>query len=382
MGAHARPKKSRNTGLMMSTAAVVGMAAPVAVSGVASAAPATHSPDGAAQEISGAADSQAPGSQTADAAQQSSGKHAAPGGTAKEKDLATSGWGKSGKHAAPKNATTEAPATKAAATTAKTASAPKVHTQYAHLADAKDAASGTSLWAGSKGDTAVPMGSITKVMTAEVVAKHHAADLDKLVTVKQEYRDYVQKNGASTADLKTGDKLTVRQLLDAMLIPSGCDAAYALADTLGEGGTSKERVADFVGQMNKEAQALGMDNTRFDTPSGISLDNGNHSTASDLTKLGASVLQDKTLAQVVKQQHGHQVATNGRDYTWDNTDKLLKQYNGALGIKTGSGPDDGYCLLFAAERDGRTLVGSVLQDTEARFDDAAAMLDWGFQQGA
>jgi D-alanyl-D-alanine carboxypeptidase (penicillin-binding protein 5/6) len=109
------------------------------------------------------------------------------------------------------------------------------------------------------------------------------------------------------------------------------------------------------------------------------LDNGNRSSAADLAKLGAAVLQDKTVAEIVSQPSTRQVATNGRVYTWENTDKLLTRYKGALGIKTGSGPDDGYCFLFAAHRDGRTLVGAVLQDTEARFHDAGSLLDWGFQ---
>lgn len=313
MGAHARPRKSRRKGAMMTTAAMVGMTAPVAVSGIASAAPVTQS---VSADSPDAAASSAPSS---------------------------------------------------------------LHTKHAFLADATH---GKDLYKGSEGNTAVPMGSITKVMTAEVVLKHHKADLDKLVTVKQEYRDYVQKHASSTADLKTGDKLTVRQLLSAMLVPSGCDAAYALADTLGEGDTAKERVASFVDQMNADAQELGMKDTQFDTPTGWSDANGNHSTAADLTKLGTEVLKDKTISEVVSQKSGREVATNGREYTWENTDKLLTTYDGALGIKTGSGPDAGYCLLFAAQRDGRTLVGTVLADTGDRFKDAKSMLDWGFQQSA
>jgi D-alanyl-D-alanine carboxypeptidase (penicillin-binding protein 5/6) len=250
-----------------------------------------------------------------------------------------------------------------------------LHTAYAYLADAAD---GHALWSGSKAQSAMPMGSITKVMTALVVVKHHSADLDKMVTVKQEYRDYVQEQGASTADLKTGDKLTVRQLLSAMLVPSGCDAAQALADTFGQGDTLKQRVDSFVGQMNSEAGQLGLANTHFDSPDGISEKKTNHSSPADLAKLGAAALNNTTLAGVVHQTSGREVATNGRVYTWDNTDKLLTDYKGALGIKTGSGPDDGYCLLFAAKRNGHTLVGAVLQDTKDRFDDAASILDWGF----
>lgn len=166
-----------------------------------------------------------------------------------------------------------------------------------------------------------------------------------------------------------------------MLIPSGDDAAMALADNLGSGDTTDARIADFVNQMNAEAQQLGLTGTHFDSFDGISHGN-NHSTARDLAKLGQRAMLQPVFADVVKNKQfkTEAPAANGhtRYYTWDTTNKLLSSYDGALGIKTGSGPEAGYALVFAAERDNRTLVGAILKDDQSRFDDATKMLDWGF----
>lgn len=117
---------------------------------------------------------------------------------------------------------------------------------------------------GKGADTPREMASTTRVLTASVVAGS-GVDLDREVTVQNAYRDYVTKWGASTADLKTGDKLTVGQLLYGMLLPSGCDAAYALADTFGKGDTRTERVKSFIGMVNDKAKQLGMTHTQYDS---------------------------------------------------------------------------------------------------------------------
>ncbi|MFG2530922.1 D-alanyl-D-alanine carboxypeptidase family protein [Streptomyces sp. NPDC048516] len=260
--------------------------------------------------------------------------------------------------------------------------APRISADHAFLLDARDGSQERELWGGAKADESVSMASTTKIMTALVVLKHPEW-LNRQITVKQEYRDYVQKVGGSTADLQTGDTLTVEQLLHAMLIPSGDDAAMALADNFGFGATQDARTADFVNQMNAEAQQLGLTGTHFDSFDGISHGN-NHSTARDLAKLGQRAMLQPVFADIVKikQFKAEAPAANGhtRYYTWDNTNKLLSSYDGVLGIKTGSGPEAGYALVFAAERDNRTLVGAILKDgnDKSRFDDATKMLDWGF----
>ncbi|WP_431041139.1 D-alanyl-D-alanine carboxypeptidase family protein [Streptomyces sp. P1-3] len=244
-----------------------------------------------------------------------------------------------------------------------------------------DSGSDKQLWA--KGaDTKRQMASTTKIMTAVVVLDTKGVNLNKKVTVKKAYRDYVTRQGASTADLKTGDKLTVRQLLYALMLPSGCDAAYALADTFGTGDTMAKRTKSFVSKMNSKAKALGMTKTQFDSFDGISSSNRNFSTPRDLAKLARHAIGDSTFGTVVKTTFTKQKApaANGRTriYSWENTNKLLGSYRGAIGIKTGTGTAAGKCLVFAAKRGDRTVVGVILNDTN-RYTDAKKMLDWSFR---
>lgn len=263
---------------------------------------------------------------------------------------------------------------------ADTQDVPDIAADHAYLLDARDGSQEREMWAGAKADESVSMASTTKIMTAVVVLKHPEW-LDRQITVKQEYRDYVQENGASTADLQTGDKLTVRQLLHAMLIPSGGDAAMALADNYGVGSTTQARIADFVNQMNVEAARLGMTGTHFDSFDGIS-HGDNRSTARDLAKLGQRAMLQPVFADVVKQKtyEAEAPAANGRTryYTWETTNDLLSSYDGALGVKTGSGEEAGYSLVFAAKRDNRTLVGAIIGADKEVFGDATKVLDWGF----
>lgn len=229
-------------------------------------------------------------------------------------------------------------------------------------------------------DTKRPTASTTKIMTAVVVLDDHAGELDRQITVKQSYRDWVTRKQASTADLRTGDRLTVRQLLYALMLPSGCDAAYALADTFGNGGTEAARTDSFVAKMNNKARELGLRNTHYDSFDGISSQGGNYSTPRDLAKLGRYALSNSTLATVMKATSTQQKATNvNRLYTWYNTNKLLGSYQGVIGLKTGSTQAAGPCLVFAAQRGSRKVVGVILNDPAGRYPDAAKMLDYAFR---
>ncbi|MGX1976172.1 D-alanyl-D-alanine carboxypeptidase family protein [Streptomyces kronopolitis] len=348
MGSHARPNRMHRTGVQIAMVALVGAALPISAGGLAQAATpgATHSADENGQQ----------GSEATTAARHQ--------GTQQQSQAAPAAQG----------------AARSTAADPQDQAAPQINTDHAFLLDARDGSQQRELWSGAKADESVPMASTTKIMTALVVLKHPEW-LNQQIRVKQEYRDYVQKVGGSTADLQTGDTLSVQQLLHAMLIPSGDDAAMALADNLGSGDSQEARIADFVRQMNVEAQQLGMTGTNFDSFDGISQGN-NHSTARDLAKLGQRAMLQPMFADIVKNKQfkAEAPAANGhiRYYTWDNTNKLLTSYDGALGIKTGSGPEDGYCLVFAAKRDNRTLVGAILKDDQGRFDDATKMLDWGF----
>ncbi|MDX6355660.1 MAG: hypothetical protein QOF98_2563 [Streptomyces sp.] len=232
-------------------------------------------------------------------------------------------------------------------------------------------------------DTRRSTGSTTKIMTARVVLGMANLNLNKKVTVQQAYSDYIVANGASSAHLIVGDKLTVNQLLYALMLPSGCDAAYALADTFGTGTTRAARVKSFIAKMNTTATQLGLKNTHFDSFDGIG-SGSNYSTPRDLTKIASSAMKLTTFRTVVKTKSiKTKVTTKTNAYrymSWTNTNTMLSSYSGMIGVKTGSGPEAGYCLVFAATRNGKTIIGTVLNSTSAtvRSSDAKKLLDYGF----
>lgn len=233
-------------------------------------------------------------------------------------------------------------------------------------------------------DTRLSTGSTTKIMTARVVLAQKNLDLNAKVTVQKAYSDYiVDNNWASSARLIVGDKVTVRQLLYGLMLPSGCDAAYALADKFGTGSTRAARVKSFIGKMNSTAKSLGLKNTNFDSFDGIG-HGKNYSTPRDLTKLASSAMKYSTFRTVVKTKKTTQktVTKSGgyRNMTWENTNPLLGTYSGAIGVKTGSGPEAKYCLVFAATRSGKTVIGTVLASSSVpnRTADAKKLLNYGF----
>ncbi|MEW2521617.1 D-alanyl-D-alanine carboxypeptidase family protein [Actinacidiphila alni] len=234
-------------------------------------------------------------------------------------------------------------------------------------------------------DTRRSTGSTTKIMTARVVLAQRHLDLDAKVTVSKAYRDYITAKGASSAGLVVGDRPTVRQLMYAMLLPSGCDAAYALADRFGSGRTRAARVKSFIGRMNSTARSLGLKNTHFDSFDGIG-NGANYSSPRDLTKIASSAMKYATFRTVVRTRSTKQrvlTAKGGhRTMSWANTDKLLSSYPGAIGVKTGSGPAAGYCLVFAATRGKKTVVGTVLAapSPASRTADAKKLMDYGFRK--
>ncbi|WP_329196778.1 D-alanyl-D-alanine carboxypeptidase family protein [Streptomyces sp. NBC_01435] len=234
-------------------------------------------------------------------------------------------------------------------------------------------------------DTRRSTGSTTKIMTANVVLAQKNLNLDSKVTVQKAYSDYIVSKGASSARLIVGDKVTVRQLLYGLMLPSGCDAAYALADKFGSGSTRAARVKSFIGKMNAQAKSLGLKNTHFDSFDGIG-NGSNYSTPRDLTKLASNSMKNSTFRTVVKTKSTKQkVTTKSGGYrymSWSNTNNMLSSYSGAIGVKTGSGPSAKYCLVFAATRNGKTVIGTVLASTNAtnRTADMKKIMDYSFKK--
>jgi serine-type D-Ala-D-Ala carboxypeptidase (penicillin-binding protein 5/6) len=255
-----------------------------------------------------------------------------------------------------------------------TAAAPGgVQARAAAVADASD---GTILWSREL-NTERPIGSITKVMTALVVIR--SGDLNRAITIPSAVVSYVREHDASSAGLYPGDKLTAGELLEALLLPSGADAAYALAEAYGPG------IANFVAKMNATAKALGMTRTHFSNFDGLPYptEYSTYSTPADLLTLGRVAMISRIFRSVVDQRSYRLAAGSGHHaYLWHNLDPLLGVYRGAIGIKTGYTAAAGHCLLFEAVRNGRSLIGVTLDSpgvgTTVNGVDPTRILNWAF----
>lgn len=227
-------------------------------------------------------------------------------------------------------------------------------------------------------DAERPIASITKVMTALLVIE--AGDLNRRIRIPKAVLAYVAKYQGESAGLHPGDVLTARQLLEALLLQSGCDAAYVLATTYGPG------MPAFLAKMNAMAARLGMKHTRFTSPDGLPYptEYSTYSTPADLLTLGMAAMKIPVFRSIVRQRFYHIARKRGHHhaYWWDNTNGLIGTYQGAEGIKTGYTDAAKHCLLFEAVRHGRTLIGVVLGSPAtgpyAAAQAAARLLNWGF----
>jgi serine-type D-Ala-D-Ala carboxypeptidase (penicillin-binding protein 5/6) len=240
-----------------------------------------------------------------------------------------------------------------------------------------DAATGQLLWSRDLGAER-PMASVTKVMTALLVLR--AGNLGQEIRITKAAMSYAWKNGGESAGLHPGDQLTAQQLLPALLLPSGADAAYALATTYGPGMDA------FIAKMNATAAQLGMTHTHFTSPDGLPYptETATYSTPSDLLTLGLAAMKYPVFRSIVNLRFYNLQKVKGlhHQYWWDNTDGLIGSYPGAMGIKTGYTDKALHCLLFEAARNGRTLIGVVLGSpatgVNAGAKDAEKLLNWGF----
>ena len=214
-------------------------------------------------------------------------------------------------------------------------------------------------------DAQLPPASLTKMMTALVAVQR--ADLARVVDVKVNGALMVASTGATIMGLEPGMRLSLLDLMYGMLLPSGNDAAVEIA--LDVGGTESA----FIDLMNLEAQRLGMYDTRFSNPDGLD-QGGLYTTAHDMALLGRAYMQVPELAAIAR--------TKRYRPDWDrgevvNGNELLGRYPGAIGIKTGYTDLAGQTIVAAAERNGRTLIASILGSYD-RYADAIALFDWGF----
>jgi serine-type D-Ala-D-Ala carboxypeptidase (penicillin-binding protein 5/6) len=244
-----------------------------------------------------------------------------------------------------------------------------VHLQFKHQPASGllfDVDTGRVLWR-HRPERVLPIASLTKMMTALVVAER-LRDRDRAKITKE----VLAYTGSGVGMLPRGKLIRVRTLLYGLLLPSGNDAAIALA--LRSAG-SQER---FVGLMNRRAQAMGLVCTRFSSVSGIK-DAGNHSCAPDLAALARAILREPRLAKIVGSRSAAlPFPIKGRKlYLYNNNPLLRMGYRGTTGVKTGYTDAAGRCLVATARR-GRIRLGVVLLDSFDPGSQARRLLDRGF----
>ncbi|MEV7964524.1 serine hydrolase [Sphaerisporangium sp. NPDC088356] len=243
-------------------------------------------------------------------------------------------------------------------------SAPQVTAKEVYLVDAT---AGTVQFA-KRETRRVPVASLTKIMTAYVVRR--AGSLGDVITISRADVRHAAANDGTRAGLKAGERLTVRELLYGLLLPSGADASNALARRYGPG------VKRFVARMNQAARTLGLRDTVYTNPDGLPQTGGDHSTARDQVTLAQAVLKDPVIAAIVgTERHAVSKSAAHRAHVWHNTNRLLPTE--ARGLKTGYTRAAGYCLMFTSVIGGHTMIGVLLGDTgdAARYRTARTLLD-------
>ena len=224
------------------------------------------------------------------------------------------------------------------------------------------------------GHTPRPVASTTKIMTALLALEAAQEQGDPLVDITQEM---VAVEGSSMG-LQAGDSISLTGLAAGMLLASGNDAANAAALYL-DGS-----LESFAARMNQRAAALGMEDTHFVTPSGLDGEDaqglGHLSTAYDMALLARVALEDQAFRQLCSSPSlAVEFAEPVKRVTYTNHNKLLTQYQGCVGVKTGFTKEAGRCLVSASERDGALLIAVTL-NAPNDWQDHTALLDYGFSQ--
>lgn len=229
-----------------------------------------------------------------------------------------------------------------------------------------EATTGRILYAKNE-NTELPMASTTKIMSAMLTLEQE--NLDEYFTVDPQ----AIKVEGSSMGLVEGDQVTLRILAYGMLLPSGNDAANTAAVRIG--GTTEA----FVEMMNQRAADLGLKNTHFVTPSGLDAE-GHHSTARDMAFLARAALKNPDFLAICSSKNAQLEFGNPPFKRWlKNSNKMLQNYEGAIGVKTGFTDEAGRCLVSAAQRDGVTLICVTLNDPND-WQDTADLFNYGFSQ--
>jgi len=221
------------------------------------------------------------------------------------------------------------------------------------------------IWQKNGIDTALSIASITKLMTALVIAEN--AKMDNIFTVSKEAVGTYGEMG----DLKVGEQLTVKNLLSALLLESSNDAAEALRENL-------KNIYDknLVELMNKKTEELNLQNTFYADSSG--LDPKNQSSARDLIKIMQEVLKNQTLKEIIKSPATDIVSADGLfKHHFISTNQLFQGFSELLGGKTGYTEEAGNCMIIAFEApNNQGIIISVIMDSQDRMGESASLIKW------
>ena len=218
-------------------------------------------------------------------------------------------------------------------------------------------------------DRTMKPASVTKIMTLILI-------MEAIENGQFTYDDVVVASanatsmGGSQVYLKEGEQLTVHEMLKCIVIASANDACVAMAEYV------CGSVDQFVVAMNEKAAALGMQNTNFENCTGLDSDN-HFTTARDISKMSKELLRHEKIKEYTTVWMDS--IRNG-EFGLTNTNKLIRFYNGATGLKTGYTSQSGYCISATANKDGMELIAVVMngETSDSRNADAKAMLNYGF----
>ncbi len=216
-------------------------------------------------------------------------------------------------------------------------------------------------------DARLPMASTTKIMTSLLLCEN--GDFERQIKVTAE----MLRVEGSSMGLLAGDTVKLKDLLYGMMLASGNDAANVTAFVLG--GT----VDGFVKKMNDKAAEIGLKNTHFETPSGLDA-NEHYSTARDMARLAQFAMQNEEFYKAASSKSA--VLEYGNPpyrRSLSNHNRLLKSFDGAVGVKTGFTKKSGRCLVSAAKKDGKFVIAVTLSDPND-WADHTALLEYGLSK--
>jgi D-alanyl-D-alanine carboxypeptidase (penicillin-binding protein 5/6) len=253
------------------------------------------------------------------------------------------------------------------ATKVYASAAPKISVPSAIL---MDQATGTVLFEQESDEKRAPA-SVTKVMTLLLIMEaieDKKMDWETPIAVSPEAAGM----GGSQVYLKEGETMTVDEMVKCIAVVSANDCCVAMAEAI------SGSVDSFIEQMNRRAKELGMKNTHFNSCTGLDTEN-HYTTARDIAIMSRQLMQHKKIQEY--STIWMDTVRNGQ-FTLSNTNKLIRFYDGATGLKTGFTDNAGYCLSATATRDSLSLIAVVLggETSDQRFNDAKTLLNFGFTQ--